>query len=26
MENFWNQAKRHMQKFNGIPVKHFPFF
>jgi transposase len=26
IENFWNQAKRHMRKFNGIPVKHFPFF
>ena len=26
IENFWNQAKRHMRKFNGIPVKHFPLF
>ncbi len=26
IENFWNQAKRHMHKFNGIPVKHFPLF
>ncbi|NRN28194.1 IS1595 family transposase [Photorhabdus heterorhabditis] len=26
IENFWNQAKRHMQKFNGIPKKHFELF
>lgn len=26
IENFWNQAKRHMRKFNGIPRKHFPLF
>ncbi|XDZ66453.1 IS1595 family transposase [Alphaproteobacteria bacterium LSUCC0684] len=26
IENFWNQAKRHMRKFNGIPAKHFPIF
>ena len=26
IENFWNQAKRHMRKFNGIPAKHFPYF
>jgi transposase len=26
IENFWNQAKRHMRKFNGIPAKHFPLF
>ena len=26
IENFWNQAKRHMRKFNGIPTKHFPLF
>jgi len=26
IENFWNQAKRHMRKFNGIPAKHFPSF
>ncbi|NQY81832.1 MAG: transposase, partial [Alphaproteobacteria bacterium] len=26
IENFWNQAKRHMQKFNGIPKKHFSIF
>ena len=24
IENFWNQAKRHMRKFNGIPAKLFP--
>ena len=23
IENFWNQAKRHLRKFNGIP-KAFP--
>ena len=23
IENFWNQAKRHMRKFNGIPRKYF---
>ena len=26
IENFWNQAKRHMRKFNGVPAKHFPLF
>jgi transposase len=26
IENFWNQAKRHMRKFNGIPKEHFIFF
>ena len=26
IENFWNQAKRHLRKFNGIPKNHFPFF
>ena len=26
IENFWNQAKRHMRKFNGVPRQHFnPF-
>jgi len=25
-ENFWDQAKRHMRRFNGIPAKHFPLF
>ena len=23
IENFWNQAKRHMRKFNGVPKTHF---
>ncbi len=26
IENFWNQAKRHMRKFNGIPKHHFHLF
>ena len=26
IENFWNQAKRHMRKFNGIPRSHFHLF
>ncbi len=26
IENFWNQAKRHMRKFNGIPKQHFYYF
>lgn len=26
IENFWNQAKRHMRKFNGIPAKNFALF
>ena len=26
IENFWNQAKRHMRKFNGISKEHFPLF
>ncbi len=26
IENFWNQAKRHMRKFNGIPRAHFHLF
>jgi transposase len=26
IENFWNQAKRHMRKFNGVPKDHFHFF
>jgi transposase len=26
IENFWNQAKRHMRKFNGVPKKHFSLF
>lgn len=26
IENFWNQAKRHMRKFNGVPRENFPLF
>ena len=26
IENFWNQAKRHMRKFNGVPKEPFPLF
>ena len=26
IENFWNQSKRHMRKFNGIPKQHFNLF
>ena len=26
IENFWNQAKRHMRKFNGIPKETFVLF
>ena len=26
LENFWNQAKRHMRKFNGVPKAHFGLF
>ena len=26
IENFWNQAKRHLRKFNGIDKKNFYFF
>ena len=26
IENFWNQAKRVLCKYNGIPKKHFPLF
>jgi transposase len=26
IENFWNQAKRHMRKFNGVPTQHFNLF
>ena len=26
IENFWNQAKRHMRKFNGVPKDHFALF
>ena len=26
IENFWNQAKRHMRKFNGVPRQNFVLF
>ncbi len=26
IENFWNQAKRHMRKFNGVPKDHFGLY
>ena len=26
IENFWNQAKRHLRKFNGVPRSHFHLF
>ena len=26
IENFWNHAKRHLQKFNGIPKEHFELY
>ncbi len=26
IENFWNQAKRHRRKFNGVPKDHFGLF
>jgi transposase len=26
IENFWNQAKRHMKKFNGVPKENFNLF
>ena len=26
IENFWNQAKRHMRKFNGVSKEHFGLF
>ena len=26
IENFWNQAKRHMRKFNGVPREYFPLY
>ena len=26
IENFWNQAKRHLPRFNGIPRDHFHLF
>jgi len=26
IENFWNQAKRHLRKFNGIPKHNFNLY
>src|SRR5690606_27737463 len=26
IENFWNQAKRYMRRYNGIPRRHFDLF
>ena len=26
IENFWNQAKRHMRKFNGVPKDQFGLY
>jgi transposase len=26
IENFWNQAKRHLRRYNGIPRAHFPLY
>ena len=26
IENFWNQAKRYLRKFNGVPKHHFHLF
>jgi transposase len=26
IENFWNQAKRRLRGYNGIPRQHFPLF
>jgi transposase len=26
IENFWNQAKRHLRKFNGVPKDYFHLF
>ncbi len=26
IENFWNRAKRHLRKFNGIPKAHFELY
>ena len=26
IENFWNQAKRHLRKFNGVPKDHFHLY
>ena len=26
IENFWNQAKRHLRKFNGVPKERFHLY
>jgi len=26
VENFWNQAKRHLRQYHGIPQHHFELF
>jgi transposase-like protein len=26
IKNFWNQAKRHLRKFNGVPKEHFHLY
>ncbi len=26
MENFWNQTKKHMRKFNGVPKDNLELF
>ncbi len=26
IENFWNQAKRHLRRFNGVPKEHFGLY
>ena len=26
IENFWNQAKRHLRRFNGVPSQHFHLY
>jgi len=26
MENFWNQARRHLRKYNGVPRHHLPLY
>lgn len=26
IENFWNQAKRHLRKYNGIPRQNFHLY
>jgi len=26
IENFWNQAKRHLRRYNGVPREHFHLY